>query len=150
MNRYLPGLSAALLLCCGSVWAANAPAGVSASGAPPTRLQHCQQEVRDQSGDARKRALRDCLMRRNEGEAGVLADCRRQLRIGGAQLSAAQQQQMRDCETRALAVPSQQLPRRPAPRVVPAPAPSMSGSPASGPPRAVPPSRAPVSVREGA
>ncbi|MEO9102797.1 MAG: hypothetical protein ABJB17_01335 [Burkholderiales bacterium] len=103
--------------------------------------------MNDRSGDARKRALRDCLMRRNEGEAGVMADCRRQLRIGGGQTSAAQQLQLRDCETRALAVPSQQLPRRPAPRIAP-PAPSVA--PSGGSPRVVVPSRPSGPTREGA
>ena len=125
MNPVFFGITAFALLLPGWTRVAAA-AHDSATAHAPTRLQLCQQEVGEQSGEPRKRALRDCLTRRNQGEAGIAADCRRQLRIG-THPSAVQQQQLRGCEARALAVPSQQLPRRAVPRA----APVSSSSPAA-------------------
>ena len=129
-------------------WAlAAAPA--SGLGHTPTRLQLCQQEVQDAAGEQRKRMLRNCLVRRNEGEAGVAAQCRQQLRIGtGSKRTPAQTRQLRDCESGALAVPSHQLPRRPAP----APA-LLPSAPRPTPPAAAQPAprqSSPYLLREGA
>ena len=134
------GFLMGLLLCGG--WPPVAAAAGAASGHAPTRLQLCQREVAEQGGALRKQALRDCLLRRSEGEAGVAADCRRQLRIG-SRPSAPQQRQLRDCEARALTVPSQQLPRRPVPRAAPASgaATPTTSSGATPPRRPVPPAR---------
>ena len=77
-----------------------------------TRFVMCQREVGGQSGD-RQALLRKCLARRREGERMVERDCRRQ--VGAVRGVAARQQAQLDCERRALAVPSSELPRRPPP-----------------------------------
>lgn len=109
MNILLAGCLPVLLVPAAALAAAAAP-----PGHPPTRMQICQKEVEPAEGEQRKSRLRDCLSRRAEGEQAIAADCQHQLRLGPRR-SAAQERQLRDCEARALAVPSSQLPRRPPP-----------------------------------
>lgn len=144
--------SIALLLAPGCAVAA---AGGS-TGLPPTRMQICQKEVQSAPGEQqRKSQLRECLSRRAEGERAIAADCQRQLRLGPRR-SAAQERQLRDCEARALAVPSSQLPRRAPPPTETRPL-SAPAAPAAAPrarppaPRPTAPYRPPVvAPREGA
>lgn len=92
------------------VWAQNAP--LAGGGYAPTRMEYCQRDLGGLQGDERKRALRECLMRRLEGERLVARECRRQVRDVPA--AANQQWQLqRECENRALSVPTAELPQRP-------------------------------------
>ncbi len=87
-----------------------APALVQPGEALPTRFGMCQREVRHMQGD-RKQLMRRCLTRRLEGERIVERDCRRQ----AGQAGAARQQAQRDCVRQALAMRSDELPKRPPP-----------------------------------
>ncbi|MEO8250133.1 MAG: hypothetical protein ABI589_12260 [Burkholderiales bacterium] len=150
MNITLPARLCSFMLVVGSAAAAAA----APPGHPPTRMQVCQNEVQGADGERRKSQLRECLSRRAEGEQAVAADCQRQLRLGPRR-SAAQERQLRDCEARALAVPSSQLPRRPPPPLPEArPMSQPAGTavrPQSAPLRGPAPSRPPVvAPREGA
>lgn len=81
-------------------------------GPMPTRLQFCQQELRGVEGDERRRLLRECLVRRAGSERLVVHDCRRQVRATRA-APAQRVRMLRDCEYRALAVHSSELPPQP-------------------------------------
>lgn len=95
------------------VWAQHAPQAAAGGGYAPTRMEYCQRDLGGLQGDARKRALSECLVRRLEGERLVARECRRQVREVPA--AANQQWQLqRECETRALSVPTPELPQRPA------------------------------------
>lgn len=99
------------------LWAGSLPLWAQSplfEGPMPTRLQFCQQELQGAEGEERKRLLRECLVRRAEAERLVARDCRRQAReVPGAPADKARWQ--RDCEYRALAVHSSELPQRPEP-----------------------------------
>lgn len=98
--------------------AAPAPALVQPGEALPTRFGMCQREVRHLQGD-RRQLMRRCLARRLEGERIVERDCRRQAGQAGA--GAARQQAQRECVRQALAMRSDELPKRPPPpRAAPA------------------------------
>ncbi len=101
------------------VWAQHAPQAAAGGGYAPTRMEYCQRDLGGLQGDARKRALSECLVRRLEGERLVARECRRQVREVPA--AANQQWQLqRECEHRALSAPTTELPQRPpaAPREV--------------------------------
>lgn len=96
------------------LWAMAATAWaqpVQPSSPPPTRLQFCQMELRGIQGEERKSLLRACLLRRAEGERLVSQACRREVNEDRGP-AADRVQRQRDCESRALAVPSSELPQR--------------------------------------
>lgn len=105
-------------------------AGLGALGQPalhegplPTRMQFCQLELQGVEGEARRQQLRECLLRRIDAERLVLRDCRQ--RVREARVPAADRVRwQRDCEWRALAVHSSELPQPPAPVAVAVPEPA--------------------------
>ncbi|HPK30969.1 MAG: hypothetical protein KDF67_03690 [Ottowia sp.] len=96
----------------GATLAGAAGAQTMEEGAAPTRLMHCQREVAGAKGD-RAQLLRACLNRRLEGERIVARDCQRE--AGAVAGALARHRAQQACERRALAVPSQELPKRPPP-----------------------------------
>lgn len=96
----------------GATLAGAAGAQTMEEGAAPTRLMHCQREVAGAKGD-RAQLLRACLNRRLGGERIVARDCQRE--AGAVAGALARHRAQQACERRALAVPSQELPKRPPP-----------------------------------
>jgi len=95
-----------------SALAAAAWAQTASPTAPlPTRLQFCQMELQGFEGDERKSLLRACLLRRAGGERLVTQACRREVNEERGP-AADRARRQRDCESRALAVPSSELPQR--------------------------------------
>ncbi|WP_137891843.1 hypothetical protein [Ramlibacter sp. 2FC] len=98
----------ACLLGSASLWAGAQTALFE--GPLPTRMQFCQQELQGAEGEERRQLLRACLVRRADGERLVLRECRQRLRE--ARVAPAERQRwQRDCEYRALAVHSSELPQ---------------------------------------
>ncbi len=106
---------------------APAPVLVHADEVLPTRMVLCQREVGASARD-RKGKIRACLARRLEGERLVERTCRHQ--AGSVSGAAARLQAQRDCERQALAVPSSELPKRPAPKPKPKVSPAADAAPA--------------------
>lgn len=117
-------------------------------GPLPTRMQFCQLELQGVEGEARRQQLRECLLRRTDAERLVLRDCRQ--RVREARLPAADRVRwQRDCEWRALAVHSSELPQPPAPVQEPAPPTETAASEALAPAAAAGPDpAAPVTAAE--
>ena len=81
-------------------------------GPLPTRMQFCQLELQGVEGEERRLPLRECLLRRADAERLVLRDCRQ--RVREARVAPADRlRYQRDCEWRALAVHSSELPQPP-------------------------------------
>lgn len=97
----------ACLLGAGSLWAGAQPAPYE--GPLPTRMQFCQLELQGAEGEDRRPLLRECLLRRADAERLVARSCRRQVREAHA-APAERFRRQRDCEYRALAVHSSDLP----------------------------------------
>lgn len=98
---------------------------VAHEGPLPTRMQFCQLEVQGAEGDERRQLLRECLLRRADAERLVLRECRQ--RVREARVAPADRfRRQRDCEYRALAVHSSELPQPPP---VPVAAPEPAGTP---------------------
>lgn len=94
-------------------------AGLAAQAQPtvyegplPTRMQFCQAELQGVEGEERRRQLRECLLRRADAERLVVRDCRQ--RVREARVAPADRFRFqRDCEYRAFAVHSSELPQPP-------------------------------------
>jgi hypothetical protein len=131
--RFRRALVPGLLWASSAAWSQGAPGAalVHAEEPLPARYTLCQRELAGQPGE-RQRLLRACLARRLEAERVAERNCRRE--VAGVKGAAARHQAQQGCLRQALAVPSAELPRAPAPRPQPLPTAAPPASPAPAAP----------------
>jgi hypothetical protein len=100
---------------------ASAPVSASAPASPqtpvliPTRMQFCNVEVTLPDGSERKRVMRECLVRRAEGERLLERECRSQLSSVPFSSASDKHQAHKQCLLPRLQISYQDMPRRPIP-----------------------------------
>jgi hypothetical protein len=89
----------------------------------PTRMQFCNAEVTLPDGSERKRVLRECLVRRAEGERLIERECRTQLSAVPFKTAADKHAAQKQCVLPRLQSSYLDMPRRPPPPPTDTPAP---------------------------